>query len=612
MAAKKTSSADVAATYAVGIDLGTTNCGIASLPLGEEHALAPHAFAVAQLVNAGEVGERALLPSFVYVPAETDLPAGSLSLPWDASRAFAVGALARDRGASVPARLVSSAKSWLSFAGVDRRAAILPWGAPDEVPKLSPVAASARYLSHLREAWNQAHPEAPLESQELAITVPASFDAVARDLTVEAAEAAGLGGRLTLLEEPQAALYSWLAGHGASWRKQVEPGDVILVCDVGGGTTDFSLIAVGEEGGTLVLDRLAVGDHILLGGDNMDMALAYAVRTKLEGQGKHLDDWQFRSLAYGCRVAKEALLENPQAATHPLVVPGRGSKLVGGTIRTELTREELDATLLDGFFPRIDAGERPAKPRRTGLTTLGLPYAADPGITRHLAAFLGFENRSRESLAGKVSLEGKRFLQPTALLFNGGVMRSTLLRERITAILDGWLTADSGKPVKVLVGDDPDLAVARGAAYYGWVRRGKGIRIRGGTARAYYVGIERAELAVPGVPPRIDAVCVAPFGMEEGSEVELPLALGLVVGEPAAFRFFGSSTRRDDAVATVVSNAAELEELPAIETELEGESGRVVPVKLHARVTEVGTLELSAVEETSQRRWKLHFNVRVE
>ncbi|MFN7953014.1 MAG: Hsp70 family protein [bacterium] len=612
MAAKKTSPADVAATYAVGIDLGTTNCGLASLPLGDEHPGAPQAFAVTQLVNAGEVGERPLLPSFLYLPAETDLPAGSLSLPWDGAREFAVGTLARDRGASVPARLVSSAKSWLSFGGVDRRAAILPWGSPEEVSRLSPVAASARYLSHLREAWNQAHPEAPLEAQELAITVPASFDAVARDLTVEAAEEAGLGARLTLLEEPQAALYSWLAGHGASWRKQVEPGDLILVCDVGGGTTDFSLIAVGEEGGTLVLDRVAVGDHILLGGDNMDMALAYAVRTKLEGQGKNLDDWQFRSLAYGCRVAKEALLEHPKNASHPLVVPGRGSKLVGGTIRTELTREELDATLLDGFFPRVESGERPTKPRRTGLTTLGLPYAADPGISRHLAAFLGLENRSRESLAGKVNLDGKRFLHPTALLFNGGVMRSTSLRERITAILDGWLAADGGKPVKVLMGDDPDLAVARGAAYYGWVRRGKGIRIRGGTARAYYVGIERAELAVPGVPPRIDAVCVAPFGMEEGSEVELPQALGLVVGEPAAFRFFGSSTRRDDTVAAVVPNAAELEELPAIETELEGESGRVVPVKLHARVTEVGTLELSAVEEATQRRWKLHYNVRVE
>ncbi len=612
MASRKAASADLDATFAVGIDLGTTNCGIASLPLAEDRASAPAAFSISQVVNPGEVAERPLLPSFLYLPAETDLPAGSLGLPWDAARGFAVGALARDRGAAVPARLVSSAKSWLSFGGVDRRAAILPWAAPDEVPKVSPVAASARYLSHLREAWNQAHPEAPLEAQDLAITVPASFDAVARDLTVEAAEQAGLGARLTLLEEPQAALYAWLSGHSASWRKQVEPGELILVCDVGGGTTDFSLIAVSEEGGSLVLDRVAVGDHILLGGDNMDMALAYAVRAKLEAQGKTLDDWQFRSLAYGCRAAKEALLENAKAATHPLVVPGRGSKLVGGTIRTELTRAELDATLLDGFFPRIDAAERPAKPRRTGLTTLGLPYAADAGITRHLAAFLGLENRTPESLAGKVSMKGKRFLHPTALLFNGGVMRSTLLRERVSTILDGWLATDGGKPVKVLVGDDPDLAVARGAAYYGWVRHGRGIRIRGGTARAYYVGIERAELAVPGIPPRIDAVCVAPFGMEEGTEVELPQAMGLVVGEPAAFRFFGSSTRREDQVATVIANGAGLDELPPIETELEGDAGRVVPVKLHARVTEVGTLELSAVEQATQKRWKLHYNVRVE
>ncbi len=575
------------ARFTVGIDLGTTNTALAFASLEGKEAPAP--FALDQVVAAGEHAERPLLPSFLYLPADVELPAGALGLPWDKDPRFCVGVFARERAASVPGRVVSSAKSWLCHPGVDRRSALLPAGAPDELPRLSPVEVSARLLQHLARAWDQAHPDAPLREQDVVLTVPASFDAVARALTEEAARSVGLE-HLTLLEEPQAALYAWVAKQGDAWRKQTRVGDVILVVDIGGGTTDFSLIEVKDEAGTLALHRVAVGDHILLGGDNMDLALAHRLKAKLEAEGRELDDWQLRALMHGCRAAKEELLENDRKQKVPVAIPGRGSKLVGGTLRTELLREELTETLLDGFFPEVEASARPVQAKKAGLMTLGLPYAHDAGITRHLAAFL----------------DGRR---PTKLLFNGGVTKSPLLRARITGIVNGWL----GGAMEPIESPELDLAVAVGAAYYGRARTGKGVRIKGGASRAYYVGIERSELAVPGVPARVDAVCIAPLGMEEGSEIELPMELGLVVGEPATFRFFSSSTRREDAPAkTLDPKKAELAEVAPIEATLQGPAGALVPVKLHAKVTEVGTLELSAVESGTQKRHKLEFNIRVE
>ncbi|MCA9540139.1 MAG: Hsp70 family protein [Myxococcales bacterium] len=591
----------MSARFAVGIDLGTTNCALAAASLDDERA-APAVFGVPQVIAQGEVAPQPLLPSFLYLPSPIELPPGALALPWDADSGDAIGRFARDRGAGTPARLVSSAKSWLSHTGVDRRAAILPFGAPDVVQKVSPVAASTRYLAHLRAAWDAAHPDAPLASQEVVLTVPASFDAVARELTVEAAHDAGLG-ELRLLEEPQAALYAWLADRGASWRKEVSVGDTLLVVDIGGGTTDFSLIAVREEDGQLQLERVAVGDHILLGGDNMDLALAYTVKARLEGEGKKLDDWQMRGLTHGCRQAKEALFSDAGPDEHPLVIAGRGSRLIGGTLRTALSRAELEAVVLHGFLPEVDASARPQARRRAGLTTLGLPYATDAAITRHLAAFLGREGLDRRA--------GHSFVHPTAVLFNGGVTRSPILRERILGILTAWIEAEGGAAPKVLEGVHPDLAVCRGGAYYAHARHAGGVRIRGGTARAYYVGVERAGLAVPGLPPQLDALCIAPFGMEEGSEAWLPEPMGLFVGEPVAFRFFGSSSRRHDTPGAVVEPGA-LDELSPIETVLDGEEGHVATVRLQARVTEVGTLDLAAVEEGTGRRWKLSFDVRVE
>nr|WP_254225819.1 Hsp70 family protein [Burkholderia gladioli] len=588
------------------------------LAASDGDAAAQQVLPIAQLSSPGAVASPELLPSFLYLPHEGELAAGDLSLPWTASRDYAVGEMARSRGAGTPIRLVSSAKSWLCHPGVDRRAAILPNDAPPEVARVSPLEASVRYLNHLREAWDHAHPDAPFAAQDVTVTIPASFDPAARELTAEAAQAAGYT-RMTLLEEPQAALYSWIQKSGGGWRKDVKVGDIILVVDVGGGTTDLSLIAVVEREGNLELHRVAVGEHILLGGDNMDLALAHVVARKLAAQGTQADPWQLRALTYACRGAKETLLSDRSVETVPLVVPSRGAKLIGGSIRTELTRAELTQILLEGFFPQVEASERPAVRTRAGLTQLGLPYAQDAGITRHLAAFLGKQVGALAELDGLPAAAhhpDASFLHPSAVLFNGGVFKSELLTERILAILNGWLAADGAAPARLLGGADLDLAVARGAAYYGYVKRGRGVRIRGGTARAYYVAIESAMPAIPGMEPPISALCVAPFGMEEGSDAALPeQEFGLVVGEPVQFRFFGSSVRRQDQVGDMLDywSPEELQELEAIQATLPADGrtpGEVVAVRLHARVTEAGTLELEAVPRGSEARWKVEFDVR--
>ncbi|MBF6992548.1 MULTISPECIES: Hsp70 family protein [unclassified Cupriavidus] len=607
------------ARYAIGIDLGTTHSALSYVDLAasDGEKTSQEVQAITQLTAPGAVEDLDLLPSFLYLPHASELSPGDLALPWTAERDFAVGEMARTRGAATPIRLVSSAKSWLCHPGVDRRAQILPADAPPEVSRVSPLEASVRYLNHLREAWDQAHPDAPFGEQDITVTIPASFDPAARELTAEAAAAAGYA-RMTLLEEPQAALYSWIQKSGGQWRKQVKVGDIILVVDVGGGTTDLSLIAVVERDGNLELHRVAVGDHILLGGDNMDLALAHVVARKLAAQGTQADPWQLRALTYACRAAKETLLTDPTTDTVPLVVPSRGSKLIGGSIRTDLTRAELTQTILEGFFPQVDASARPVSRARAGLTQLGLPYAQDAAITRHLAAFLGRQVAALAELEGfqGAQPEGATFLHPTAVLFNGGVFKSELLVERILQTLNGWLAGEGAAPARLLGGAELDLAVARGAAYYGYVRRGKGVRIRGGTARSYYVAVESSMPAVPGFEPPIQALCVAPFGMEEGTDAALPpQEFGLVVGEPVHFRFFGSSVRRQDQVGTLLDfwGPEELQELEEIQATLPAEgrtAGEVVPVRLHARVTEAGTLELEAVPRGNGERWKVEFDVR--
>jgi hypothetical protein len=611
--------------YVVGIDLGTTHSALA---FADASATSDKpridVMPISQIVARGQLEAQALLPSFLYFAhLSSD---GPMALPWDPKRTYAVGEYARSRGVEAPARLISSAKSWLSHAGVDRRSALLPLGAEPDVEKISPVEASWRYLEHMREAWG-AQPgrvaEHALAAQDVVIAVPASFDASARELTAEAANAAGIE-HLTLIEEPQAALYAWIDAMGDRWRTQVKPGDVILVVDVGGGTTDFSAIAALDRSGSLELARVAVGEHILLGGDNMDLALAHLVKGKLEAQGKEIDRWQMVALTHACRAAKERLLTDADLPSMPIAIASRGSKLLGGGLRADLTRDEVTSTLVEGYFPLVDAAARPAVRPRGALTQVGLPYASDPAVTKHLAAFLARQADATRKLEGfpvpqPQAEKAGALLHPTALLFNGGVMKGKLLRDRVVAALDSWLVADGAPKVRVLDGADLDLAVARGAAAYGLARRGRGIRIRGGTARAYYVGIESPAPAVPGVEPPITAMCLAPFGMEEGSEADLPPhELGVVVGEPIRFRFFGSSVRRADRAGTTLERwkREELDELAPIEVTLPAEGrreGDVVPVRLRAAVTEMGTLLVEAVPLSPLKpdeRWKVELNVR--
>jgi molecular chaperone DnaK (HSP70) len=611
-------AAEAVARYVVGIDLGTTHTALAYAPLAAEGAASSDApervkidvLPISQLVAAGTVDARPLLPSFLYLAHESE---GAQALPWDKQRRYAVGEHARARGVDAPARVVQSAKSWLCHPQVDRRANILPAGAPEDVEKVSPVEASFRLLEHLAEAWNHAiakgDEDLALAKQSIVLTVPASFDAAARELTTEAAFAAGFED-LTLLEEPQAALYAWLDTKGDTWRKDVGVGDVILVVDVGGGTTDFSLIVAKEANGELALERIAVGDHILLGGDNMDLLLAHTVETKMvadaeaKGNALELDRWQKVALQHASRVAKETLLSDTKAKSAPIAIAGKSSKLVGSTLRAEVTRDEVTSSIVEGFFPLVAADARPQTRARAGLVSMGLPYAQDAAITRHLAALLGNN------------------MQPTRILFNGGVMKSAALRDRVTSCVEAWgKSAKVKAPTKVLEGIDLDLAVARGAAAYGLARRGKGVRIRGGTARAYYVGIEGAVPAIPGVEPPVTALCVAPMGMEEGTSVDIAAAgLGVVVGEQVRFRFFGSQARKKDAAGTAVERwkPDEIAELSPIAVTLPAEgraAGDVVPVKIRSTVTEIGTLLLEALPLTSAKgksdeRWKIELSVR--
>ena len=603
----------MAPRFIVGIDLGTTNCALAavSADTGEEGP-SIDVREIPQLVNPNEVAARSLLPSFLYLPSEVDFPAGSLALPWTDAQSGIVGELARKRGAENPVRLVASAKSWLSYGAANRSGTILPWGAPEEVPKVSPVDASAAYLRHLRQAWNH-ESGGRLEDEDVLLTVPASFDEEARVLTVRAADEAGLG-HVTLLEEPQAAFYAWIAEQGDRWRRRVRVGDLVLVCDVGGGTTDFSLIAVSEEGGELRLERVAVGEHILLGGDNMDLALARVLQSRLEEQGHKIDNWQLHGLWHQARLAKEALFSDPSLASHPITLLGRGSKLIGGSIRTEVTADDLRAVLLDGFLPRVASDAMPARQRRVGFQELGLPYAADAAITRQLAKFL---RQPVGAAATSAVRRGRGGLAcPTHVLFNGGVMKAPVLRERIVDVLSGWLVEEGFPPLgaeQILDAPDLDHAVARGAAYYGRARLGRGVRIRSGAARSYYIGIESAMPAVPGMAAPLKALCVVPFGMEEGTSAAIDREFGLIVGEPAEFRFLSSGTRKGDAPGTLVDDwGDEIDELSPLEVTLtlDGRDDTVLPVTLESRVTEVGTLELWCVSRAEGHRWKLELNIR--
>ena len=599
--------------YIIGIDLGTTNCVVAYTATELEKGKFPDIkiMQIPQLVGAGVVEKRPVLPSFILIPREHEIPDDALKLPWKEDNRIAVGEFARDRGAEIPHRLISSAKSWLCNTMVDRNAAILPWSDAPRKPdddnadeRLSPVEASAAILRHIRNAWNYTMAEteeAKLEHQDVIITVPASFDAVARELTVKAAEMAGLTD-VTLIEEPLSAFYAWLESTQDEWRQSVSKDDLVLVCDVGGGTSDFSLIQIAEEGGELVLERIAVGDHLLVGGDNMDLALSYAVYHEMKAKGTKLDNWQMRGLIQSCRKAKEKILSDPKCNEHPVTILGRGSSLIGGTIKTMLQKEKVEQVIRDGFFPICKRADKPVQNQQSGIREIGLVYEADPAVTRHIAQFLRRKSSDDKTVQ----------LSPTAVLFNGGIMKAASLRSRILYLIESWRETAEGVVVSEIENDDYDLAVARGAAYYGQVRRGGGIRIRAGLGKSYYIGVAVARPAVPGMPPAMKALCVAPFGMEEGSQATLSdQEFVLVVGEPVKFDFLTSSQRFDDKAGTVVEDWEEnIEALTTLETTLDGKQGEVIPVSLETKATETGALAIRCVARDDDRKWKLAFNVR--
>jgi molecular chaperone DnaK (HSP70) len=573
----------VPARYLIGIDLGTTNSAVAYV---DTHAADPRVrvFEVPQLVAPGDVAPRRQLPSFVYMAGDIDLAPHETALPWDPTRRVVVGELARNQGARMASRMIASAKSWLCHPGVDRHAAILPWGESDG-PKLSPVTAQAQVLSHIRQAWDHAHDEAPFIDQEVLVTVPASFDEAARELTLQAAQAAGYPA-VVLLEEPQAAFYAWIDSGAPRVKDKLQPGEKVLVFDVGGGTTDFTLIEVDGDGFT----RTAVGDHLLLGGDNLDLTLAKIVEQRLVAKtSKKLDALQWHALVHACRLAKETLLGDNPPESAPITVQSRGAKLIGGALRDEVTRTELDQILFDGFFPLV-ARDAQLSRVRGGLQEFGLPYAADPAVTRHLAVFLQRHGATRVD----------------AVLFNGGAMTPVTLRARVIDQIAQW----QGHPPRELPSTMPEMAVAQGAAYYGLVRRGLATRIKGGTPRAFYIGVEAGAEKM--------AVCLAPPGLEDGARLQLARDFRLVTNRPVSFRLYSSSSRADQPGALVpvgdgrpetIDDGSDLLELPPIVTVLRARGRSEVTVRLEIHITELGALEIACVESGGET-WKLAFDMR--
>ncbi|HEX3866572.1 MAG TPA: Hsp70 family protein, partial [Gemmatimonadaceae bacterium] len=609
------------ARYVVGIDLGTTNSALCWVDTAEDpwHV---RTLAVPQLVAASTIEARETLPSFHYEAAEGEFAGGALRLPWAKDDTdHAVGVFARDHGATVPGRLIASAKSWLSHSGVDRTADLLPWRASGDVTKLSPVEASARYLAHLRAAWNHRHPDEPLERQDVVLTLPASFDEIARELTVRAAARAGLP-RVVLIEEPQAAFYAWIDAHRDRWHEMVRPGQTILICDIGGGTSDFTLIRVRQtDDGSVQFHRVAVGEHLILGGDNLDLALAHHVESKLgsmKSSGDKLEPLQWAALVQSCRQVKETLLGTGAPGSVVVNIAGSGSRLIGGAMQAPLDRDEVRQLFFEGFVPHVPLESKPAA-RRSGFQEFGLPYAADSAITRYLAAFL---TAHRSVLADNVVVtDGEQGAsatgvhthdpaRPDIVLFNGGFFASPALRERLLDVLTAWFNPPNDRTWQpfVLDNDRLDLAVARGAAYYGMVRRGVGIRIAAGLARTYYVGVASDD-ALP------SAICLLPAGVEEGREIALDRRFELRVREPVEFPLYVSSIRSTDKPGDVLAVEAEqMTALPPIRTVIDAgkKSGKAesLPVYLHARLTEIGTLEMWCAQADGPRTWRLQFDVR--
>ena len=596
--------------FIIGIDLGTTNCAVSYVDLLAKGSTTKRIriFKIPQMTGSGEVNRLPVLPSFLYIPGEFDISREAIVELWEGAESNFAGAFARDHGAQVPARLVSSAKSWLCHANVDRQARILPWGADKEVPKVSPVMATAAYLKHIRKAWNDLwgpDDSLLLENQLIIATVPASFDEVARELTLEAAKLGGLNN-VILLEEPLAAFYSWLMRHEKDWQDFVQTGELILVCDVGGGTTDFTLIVLKEAEGSPRFERIAVGDHLILGGDNIDLALARRVETGLTGPRRSMSTNRWKALCHQCRQAKETILGG-SAETFKVTLMGEGSRLIAGTLSAELGQDEVIDTILEGFFPLVAAETAANTAGRKGITEFGLPYEQEPAITRHLGRFLEqhrddiFQTLQRQSSA------------PDLILYNGGSLRPAKIQQRIRAALRHWYRETDSERPRVLENPDPDLAVALGAAYYGLVKVGEGVRVGSGSPRGYYLGIARSE-TVEQDAQDMEAICVVERGLEEGSTIGLKdNAFEVLTNQPVSFDLYSSSYRSGDRHGDVIRVDDSFAVLPPLQTMIQyGKKGhrKTIPVKIEAEYTELGTLALWCRSRISDHRWKLQFQLR--
>ena len=592
--------------YIIGIDLGTTNSAVSYVDLEEDTAKnrGIKLFKIPQLTGIGEISPLSVLPSFCYIPGQYDISEDSIRLPWVSDEINFVGKFARDHGAKIPSRLVSSAKSWLCHSNVDRRAKILPWGSGEDLVKISPVHATASYLKHIRMSWNSTKgddDELYLENQMIIITVPASFDEVARDLTIEASKLAGLKN-ITLLEEPLATFYSWLIKHELNWQDSIKPGELVLICDVGGGTSDFTLITLRETDGTPRFERIAVGDHLILGGDNIDLALARYIEKQFQ-QSKQLSADRWKTLCHLCRQAKENIL-NEGVDSEIITMMGEGSHLIGGTLTARLLRSELEKIVMDGFFPVVESHDPGAKKIRKGISEFGLPYETEPAITRHIGLFLEKHKDDVKKILGK-----KPF--PDLILFNGGSLKSSLIQKRIQDSVRHWFDKTGSRQPSILENPVPDLAVALGAAYYGLVKIGKGVRVGSGSARSYYLGFDIKNGSAQGEK---SAVCLVERGLDEGAQICLPdKKFQVLANQPVSFDLYSSTYRSGDRGGDMIIVDDTLTPLPPLQTIIQfGQKGikKEIPIQVEAEFSEMGVLFLWCRSLSTPHRWRLQFQLR--
>ncbi|WP_116964582.1 Hsp70 family protein [Fastidiosibacter lacustris] len=586
------------AKYLIGIDLGTTNSAITYKRLKSEDSIC--SLAIPQFFAKNQYESKILMPSFLYIPSELELTLSDINLPWQSETTVIVGEHAKLKAQTTPNRVISSVKSWLCQSSIDKRKALLPYQAAEGVERISPLEAYTYYFEHIKKTWNSAFPDAPLFQQKIIITIPASFEPAARDLTAEAARLCDFED-VILLEEPQASLYGWI-NNNENWRDKLSIDDTILVIDVGGGTTDFSLIKVEDDNGNLALRRIAVGDHILIGGDNIDLMLAHTLQQRLLDSGQRLEPWQMQALVHSCRNAKEKLLSDKSLNEISVSIPGRSSNIFANAVSETLAKKDVERIILQGFFPQVSITDHPKANPRSGLSRFSLTYAQEPAITKHLALFLSKQAEKEQS-----------FVAPSVVLFNGGVFKPKILRTQIMQTINKWLEIEGKVFAVELENAEYDTSVAIGATVFADALQGNGIRIKGGASHSFYIGIESPMPAIPGFQPQTEALCIATQGMEAGEVTTYEAeTFSLIVGEPVEFRFFAANHRVNDQLGDVFTNweQAGLIELSPLRLTLSADNytnGTSVPVHISAMHTEIGTLELTAKSLENNDQWKIAF-----